>query len=113
MPRTKKISSFSRTEISNAFKRSRLKVRYSGLKLLVAPSDAEHGKLLIVTPRRSGNSPQRNLFRRRMKSLFRENNLADKKIVLIALVDRNGIELSFKKLEQLVLGCLSSPSSSA
>jgi len=107
MPRTKKISSFSRTEISNAFKRSRLKVRYSGLKLLVSPSedDAEHGKLLIVTPRRSGNSPQRNLFRRRIKSIFREKNLADQKIVIIALVDRNSIELSFKKLEQLVLSC--------
>ena len=106
MPRTKKISSFSRTEISDAFKRARLKVRYSGLKLLLAPSDAEHGKLLLITPRRSGNSPQRNLFRRRLKSIFREHNLADQKIVLIAIVDRNGIGLSFKKLEQLILGCL-------
>ncbi|MCF7900299.1 ribonuclease P protein component [Candidatus Babeliales bacterium] len=104
MPRIK-LSSFSRTEISDAFKRARLKVRYSGLKLLVAPSDRGHGKLLIVTPRRSGNSPQRNLFRRRMKALFRENNLSKHSITLIALVDRNGIELSFKKLEQLVLSC--------
>lgn len=101
-----KISSFSRTEISNAFKRARLKVRYSGLKLLLSPSDRGYGKLLIVTPRRSGNSPQRNLFRRRMKALFRENNLSEKSITLIAIVDRNGIELPFKKLQELVLRCI-------
>lgn len=105
MPRSKKISSFSRTEISDAFKQARLKVRYSGLKLLVAPSDQKHGKLLLITPRRSGNAPTRNLFRRRMKAIFKENNLLEKNVVLIAIVDSNGIALSFKKLQQLVLGC--------
>lgn len=104
MPNTfKKISTFKRSEITDLFDRARVAMRCSGVRILKAQSKQKPSKILVVTPRASGNSPQRNLFRRRIKAIFRENNLSERGIDLVVIVNKRGIETSFGKLQKLIL----------
>lgn len=104
MPRaTKKISSFTQSEITKLLNTARVKARIPGLRILAASSSLpEHGRILIITPRRSGNAPQRNLIRRRIKSIFIQDELCNKKIDLVIIVRREGIETSFGNLRKLL-----------
>jgi len=108
MPNTfKKISSFKKSEISELFKRARVAIRCSGIRILTAQSKNKAGRILIVTPRTCGNSPQRNLFRRRIKAIFRENNLATHSKDFVIIVDKRGIATPFDKLRRLLLCAIS------
>lgn len=80
------------------------------MRILTAPSDSLCARVLIVTPRTCGKAPERNLFRRRIRSLFRENNLATKGLDYIVITDKRGVGIPFDKLRQLLL-CASQPSS--
>ena len=97
MPRvTKKISSFTQLDITKLLKTAKVKARIPGLRILAALSTLpEHGRVLIITPRRSGNSPQRNLIRRRIKAIFVEDELYKKNIDLVVVVRREAIDTSF------------------
>jgi len=97
-----KLSSFTRSEISDLFKRARVAVRYSGIRILAATASLPYARVLMVTPRASGNAPERNLFRRRIKAIFKENNLTIQKKDIIVIVDKRAIALTFEKLKQLL-----------
>lgn len=104
MPGTpKKISSFLQSEIDALFKQARVKVRYAGVRILTAPSKKPSGRILIITPKSSGNSPERNLFRRRIRALFREKKLFERSKDFVVITDKRGISLPFSKLGQLLL----------
>lgn len=104
MPRvTKKISSFTQSDITKLLKNAKVRVRIPGLRILTAPASLpDHGRVLIITPRRSGNAPQRNLIRRRIKSLFIEDGLYLKNLDFVIVVRREGIETSFGTLKKLL-----------
>ncbi|MFT6765787.1 MAG: ribonuclease P protein component [Alteromonas naphthalenivorans] len=105
MPRvTKKISSFTQSEITKLLSTAKVRGRIPGLRILAAsPSlSSVHGRILIITPRRSGNSPERNLIRRRLKSIFIEDELSQKNIDLVVIVRREGIDTSFGTLKKLL-----------
>lgn len=104
MPRvTKKISSFTQSEITKLLTTARVKTRIPGLRILAAQASLpEHGRVLIITPRRSGNAPQRNLIRRRIKAIFIEDELYTKNLDLVVIVRREGIETSFGTLKKLL-----------
>lgn len=104
MPRvTKKISSFTQSEITKLLNTARVKARIPGLRILAAPSSLpEHGRVLIITPRRSGNSPERNLIRRRIKAIFIEDELTQRNIDIVVIVRREGIDTSFGNLKKLL-----------
>lgn len=104
-----KMSSFLRSEISQLFKRARLRVRFSGVRILTAASDKPCGRILIVTPRAAGHSPKRNLFRRRVRHVFREHNLAASAKDFVIITDKRGIDLSFSKLVQLLIQAAQEP----
>jgi ribonuclease P protein component len=58
---------------------SRARRVYSGPSFdirLAAHQNPTQARLLIVTPRKMGNAPQRNLFKRRIKAIFHEQQLA-------------------------------------
>jgi ribonuclease P protein component len=104
-----KISSFLRSEICELFKRARTRVRYSGVRILTVPAAQKPGRILIVTPRASGNSPTRNRFKRRIRELFRELNLSDFQINFVVIVNKDGVSLPFAKLRQLLLSVIQKP----
>jgi len=99
----KKISSFLRSEISQLFKRARIRVRFSGVRILTASTSSSRGRILIVTPRACGNAPQRNLFRRRIRAIFREHKLFEYSKDFVIITDKRGASLPFSKLCQLLL----------
>lgn len=99
----KAISSFRQSEIAELLKHARVKVRIPGLRILTAPSLLpDYGRVLIITPRRSGNAPQRNLIRRRIKALFVEDNLFRSGFDFVVIVRREAIDTEFKVLKKLL-----------
>jgi ribonuclease P protein component len=96
---------FSRSEITRFFSRAQLKKKTGGLRLLQAQPEApiEFGKLLIVTPRASGNACQRNRLRRRLKAIFYENQLYLHKVISAVLVYKQAQELSFEQLSSFLM----------
>lgn len=106
MPKTKpviKISSFSRSEIAQLFKKARVVVRCTGLRILVAQTEQSIGRVLIVTPKASGTAPERNLFKRRIRAIFREHNLCQYSKDLVVICNKRGVDLPFSKLLQLLV----------
>lgn len=69
------LTKFSDKEIEQLFKSIKLKYRNVGLEILLAPRSLDYGRLLISVPRRTGNSPQRNYFKRRIRAIFYELKL--------------------------------------
>lgn len=71
MPRiTKQISSFTQSEIKELFKTTRIVINQEKIVMRVGPAKKEIGRLLLVISRKVGSAPQRNLLRRRLKSIF-------------------------------------------
>lgn len=81
----RQITSFSQNEIDQLFKRAQTCVKKKGLDIRLAPKASQLGKILIVIPRKAGNAPERNLLKRRLKSIFYEEQLFEKAFDWIVL----------------------------
>ena len=100
----KSLFSFSKKEIDHAFKDARVIKGIPGLKLLQTPTrNIEHGKLLIITPRKLGKAHDRNKIRRRIKAIFFESKLYEKPVVSIILVYKETISTTFKDLKSFLV----------
>lgn len=109
MPKTQltnKISSFLQEEINQLFKQARLRIRYCGVRVLTAPTDAAHARILIVTPKTCGNAPERNLFKRRIRSIFREEGFTASQKNFVVITDKQGVKLSYSQLKQILFSAL-------
>ena len=94
-------SSFSKTEISTLFKKASMRVRSGGLKILTAPASGVYARMLMVASAKTGTAPERNLFKRRLRALFREGEFYEKGIDFIIIADKSGVNLSFESLKEL------------
>ena len=99
--------SFTRNEVRFSFNNAKKKASIPGLILLQAPLQETlpepFGKLLIVIPRLSGKAHKRNLFRRRVKSIFYEEKLFEKPVTSILLVRKTAIDLPFDQLKEFLV----------
>jgi len=66
--------------------------------------ERRRGRILVVTPKKIGSSPQRNRIRRRLKAIFYEEKLFERGIDVIVFVKKKGIELTFNQLKKLLIG---------
>ena len=98
----KKLSSFTRTEVATLFKSARAKVKLPGLRILRAPISGTAGRVLIVTPRRVGNSPERNLLRRRVRAIYREDKLYTHPYDCVLLLGKESLLIPFDELRRLI-----------
>jgi ribonuclease P protein component len=105
MIKFKELFLFKRNEVQEAFEKITLHSQIKGLKLLQAPlsifkdSEQTHGKLLIVTSRRSGKAHKRNKIRRQIKSIFYEEKLYEKPAISVLIVYKEAMELDFEKIK--------------
>jgi ribonuclease P protein component len=98
----KKLSSFTRTEVTLLFKNARAKVKLPGLRILRAPASGTRGRALIVTPRKVGNAPERNLLRRRIKAIYRENKLYAYPYDCVFLLGKECLLIPFEELSRII-----------
>ena len=100
---SKDLFSFSREEIKKAFKKAKLKTKKLGFKLLQASTDKNHGKILVITPRRSGPAYKRNLIRRRVKEIFYREKLYKDCVISILIVEKKAMELNFEEIKKFLV----------
>ncbi len=93
----------SQQEIKDLFKKARRVLKHTGLDILVGPSLATHGTLIVVTSRHVGNAVARNKIRRRMKAIFYEAGLKQKPYAVIAIIKKEGVALSYEQLKAILL----------
>jgi|SRR5579872_4856778 len=100
------MNSFSTREIRHIFSVARRVVHHPGLDILIAPKSGPIARLLVVTPRRVGNAPERNKIRRRLKAIFHEEKLAQGILDCVVVVKVTGKELTFDELKKLLVGAV-------
>jgi ribonuclease P protein component len=93
---------FSRTEIQQLLATAKRVARLAVCDILIAPARKELGRLLVVTPRRVGSSPQRNTVRRRLKAIFRTHHLDQAGYDCAVIVKAPGVDLSSAVLVELL-----------
>jgi ribonuclease P protein component len=99
----KKISKFTKREIDYLFQHARRIVRTGACTILVAPRQAEFGRVLIVTSRKVGNAPERNLIRRRIKAIIYEQKLFEHSFDCAIIAQKKLTEFSFDQLKSLII----------
>ena len=108
MPRpfVSQISRFSKKEAVKLLLLAKRSCRYPGLDIKLAPKEGDFGKILIITPAKSGSAPQRNLIRRRLKAVFYEEQLYLSESSWIIFVKKESQSYSFQELKQLLITCI-------
>ncbi|MCK5632310.1 ribonuclease P protein component [bacterium] len=102
----KRTNRLTKQDVSKIFKKARRALRHPGLDILCHPTSKPTGRILVVTSRKTGGAPQRNLIRRRIKAIFHENQLFNRGFDVIVIIKKPGINLDFKKLTDLLLKAL-------
>lgn len=64
------LTRFTRRETDQLFKHIKIRVKKLGLEILLAPRSLDFGRCLISISKKTGNAPQRNKLRRRIKAIF-------------------------------------------
>jgi ribonuclease P protein component len=99
-----KISKFTKKEIEYLFEHARRVVRNQFCTVLVAPRQKEDfGRVLIVVSRAVGNAPERNLIRRRVKSIFYEEKLFTQNFDCVVIAHKKMVSLSFEQLKNILI----------
>lgn len=69
------LTRWKKQEAAEVIRRSRTVLKTPYIDIRKAHKQGVNARILIVTPRKSGNAVHRNLFRRRLYSWFYENQL--------------------------------------
>jgi len=98
----REITSFSKKEINLLFKHAKSVIRKQGLDIRLAPKAQKLAKILLIVPRKAGNSPERNLLKRRLKSIFYEERWFQKEFDWIIVARKEAIDIPFSGLRSLL-----------
>jgi ribonuclease P protein component len=97
----RRITNFSRNELTSLFQRAKTVHRNSSFDIRLAPKTEEIGRILIITPKKMGNAPNRNRVRRRIKALFYQEKLYLLPYDWIIYCKTKSALLSFSEIKQL------------
>lgn len=110
MIKMRSLFSFSQQEVDCAFQHAQTKKYFHGIKLLTSPEacllGGQHGKILIIIPRSSGKAHDRNLFRRRIKSIFYAEKLFRVQGVWILMAQKRAMSLEFDLLKNFLVSTI-------
>jgi len=98
------LTKFKKSEIETLFQTASLFFKSPVFVLLRAPAMVSYGRLLLVVPKKIGSAPERNKLRRRLKSIFYQNQLFNcgKDVIFIAKssqIKKN----SFEELQKILV----------
>jgi ribonuclease P protein component len=94
---------FTQKDIKALFLKAKRVLRQPGLDILLAPKKFLVGHLVVVTPRKIGNAPERNKIRRRLKAIFYEEKLFEAPYDCIVIVKTGGISIPFSQLREMLI----------
>lgn len=98
-----KLSKFSKKELDHFFSSAKSPKKNQAFTFLTAPATLDFGRILVVASRKYGNAPERNLLKRRLKAIFWENKLYEKKIDLAVIARPSGKSYDFDQLKAFLL----------
>lgn len=104
------ITKFNSQEAKRFFQKAKIRKKTEGLEILIAPRSFEYGRILVITPRKSGNSPERNKIRRRLKHIFYENKMYENSFDFVVIVSKIAIDLTFDQLKEILISSLNDAS---
>jgi ribonuclease P protein component len=96
------ITVFSQQEIKSLFHTAQTVLNEKGLEIRRMPMMRKFGRILIIIPRHVGSAVERNLIRRRIKSIFYQEQLYNHHYDGIVFVHKNATILSFATLKELL-----------
>lgn len=102
------LTRWKKNEAAAIIRRSHLTLKTPVLDIRIAPKTKDVARILAVTSRKAGNAPERNLFRRHMRSLFHELNLYQGAYDWIIFAKPGISHVSFAELRDIVLKVLHS-----
>jgi ribonuclease P protein component len=100
--------SFSSQERRKLLFKARTIFKNAGLEIRVLPRKSNFSRLLVITPKKMGSAPTRNLMRRRLKAIFYEDRLSAKPFDAVVYCTRESAVLSFSELKQILYTTLTS-----
>ncbi|RTL07091.1 ribonuclease P protein component [Candidatus Dependentiae bacterium] len=97
------LTKFSKQEIKFLFEKAKKHASCGSFVILRADSLADVGRLLIVSSKKVGNAPKRNLLKRRLKHIFFQKKIYDKGFDWILIARKKATKLTFATLEKKLL----------
>ncbi|MBP9844352.1 ribonuclease P protein component [Candidatus Babeliales bacterium] len=84
------------------FKHSTAAYKSKELVILTTPCLLSFGRILLITSRKVGNAPERNLLRRRCRAIFYEQQLFHLNKDCVAIFKAPATKLSFDQLKNIL-----------
>lgn len=98
----KQISKFKQKEIDLLFKTTQAAYKSKELTILSAPCTLSFARVLLITSRKVGNAPQRNLLRRWGRSIFYEDKLFEKNRDCVVIFKSPAKNLTFEQFKKIL-----------
>lgn len=99
----KHISKFTKKEINHIFQTGKAIYKSKELVLLTAPCILQFSRILLITSRKVGNAPERNLLRRRCRAIFYEERLFEQGKDCVVIFKASAKNLSFDQLKEILV----------
>lgn len=103
---SKNLSKFSKKELDSFFKQAKRVYKDQAFTILTHSTKEDFARVLIAVPKKYGNAPERNLIKRRLKSIFREEKLYEKPYDVAFIIRPCAQKFSFEDLKKLCLKSL-------
>ena len=103
----KQLSKFRKKEIDTLFQTTKAVYKSKELVILTAPCLLSFGRILLVTSRKVGNAPKRNLLRRRSRSIFYQEKLFENKHDFVVIFKAPATKMSFDELKEVFVQSMS------
>lgn len=97
------ISRFTTPEIKKLLYKGRPVYKSPELEVRALAMGQPYAKILIVTPKKIGSAPVRNLLKRRLKSIFYEEKLYEQPYTYAFLCKKGSPGLGFAELKNVLL----------
>lgn len=97
------LTKFSKREIKVLFENAERRASCSSFVLLRVNRLTDAGRILIISPKKVGTAPERNLLKRRIKNIFLMSKMYSKGFDWILIARKKAIRLTFTTLEKKLL----------
>ena len=97
------ITQFTPPERRALLTKARLVHRQDEFDIRCRRSTAPIGRILIITPKKIGSAPKRNLLRRRLKAIYYEEDLFTQGYDLVIYCRKGSTGLSYQGLKEILI----------